>query len=53
MTDGEHREFSGVAAEVVPEDLDVENSLRPRRLSEFIGQHRVREQLELVLEGAR
>ncbi|WP_425569173.1 Holliday junction branch migration DNA helicase RuvB [Pseudonocardia xishanensis] len=42
-----------MAAEVVPEDLDVENSLRPRRLSEFIGQHRVREQLELVLEGAR
>ncbi|WP_181783183.1 Holliday junction branch migration DNA helicase RuvB [Pseudonocardia pini] len=46
-------EFRGVAAEVVPEDLDVENTLRPRRLSEFIGQHRVREQLELVLEGAR
>ncbi|MEU7815739.1 Holliday junction branch migration DNA helicase RuvB [Pseudonocardia sp. NPDC049154] len=42
-----------VAAEAVPEDLDVENSLRPRRLSEFIGQPRVREQLELVLEGAR
>ncbi|MCE0767506.1 Holliday junction branch migration DNA helicase RuvB [Pseudonocardia kujensis] len=42
-----------VAAEAVPEDLDVENSLRPRRLSEFIGQARVREQLELVLEGAR
>ncbi|MFC5949941.1 Holliday junction branch migration DNA helicase RuvB [Pseudonocardia lutea] len=42
-----------MAAEAVPEDLDVENSLRPRRLSEFIGQARVREQLELVLEGAR
>jgi Holliday junction DNA helicase RuvB len=42
-----------VSPEVVPEDLDVENSLRPRRLSEFIGQPRVREQLELVLEGAR
>src|SRR5919112_1529921 len=36
-----------------PEDLDVEASLRPRRLAEFIGQPRVREQLELVLEGAR
>jgi len=36
-----------------PEDLDAEASLRPRRLSEFIGQARVREQLELVLEGAR
>jgi Holliday junction DNA helicase RuvB len=42
-----------VSPEVVPEDLEVENSLRPRRLSEFIGQPRVREQLELVLEGAR
>ena len=36
-----------------PADLDVEASLRPRRLAEFIGQPRVREQLELVLEGAR
>ena len=40
-------------ATATPEDLDVEASLRPRRLSEFIGQPRVREQLELVLEGAR
>ncbi len=36
-----------------PEDLLVEASLRPRNLTEFIGQPRVREQLELVLEGAR
>jgi holliday junction DNA helicase RuvB len=36
-----------------PEDLLVEASLRPRNLREFIGQPRVREQLELVLEGAR
>jgi Holliday junction DNA helicase RuvB len=36
-----------------PEDLEVEASLRPSRLAEFIGQPRVREQLELVLEGAR
>jgi holliday junction DNA helicase RuvB len=42
-----------VSAEAEPEDLDAEASLRPRRLSEFIGQARVREQLELVLEGAR
>ncbi|RKT86551.1 holliday junction DNA helicase RuvB [Saccharopolyspora antimicrobica] len=33
-------------------DQDVETSLRPRKLSEFIGQARVREQLELVLHGA-
>ncbi|WP_250548776.1 Holliday junction branch migration DNA helicase RuvB [Pseudonocardia sp. H11422] len=42
-----------VSAEADVEDLDVEASLRPRRLTEFIGQPRVREQLELVLEGAR
>ncbi|QYN39680.1 Holliday junction branch migration DNA helicase RuvB [Pseudonocardia sp. DSM 110487] len=36
-----------------PEDLEVDASLRPRTLTEFIGQPRVREQLELVLEGAR
>jgi Holliday junction DNA helicase RuvB len=35
-----------------PEDRDVEATLRPKRLSEFVGQMRVREQLELVLEGA-
>src|SRR3984885_3341354 len=32
---------------------DVDVSLRPRSLGEFIGQHRVREQLQLVLEGAK
>ncbi|MDF3048667.1 MAG: Holliday junction ATP-dependent helicase ruvB [Pseudonocardia sp.] len=43
--------ITGAAAE--PDDLDVEASLRPRRLQEFIGQARVREQLELVLEASR
>ncbi|SFS30691.1 Holliday junction branch migration DNA helicase RuvB [Saccharopolyspora flava] len=33
-------------------DSDVETTLRPRKLSEFVGQARVREQLELVLHGA-
>jgi Holliday junction DNA helicase RuvB len=36
-----------------PADVELETTLRPRQLSEFIGQARVREQLELVLEGAR
>ncbi|WP_052850801.1 Holliday junction branch migration DNA helicase RuvB [Streptomyces avicenniae] len=35
------------------EDLAVEAALRPRDLGEFIGQHRVREQLDLVLRAAR
>jgi holliday junction DNA helicase RuvB len=46
-------EESAVSAGAVPEDLEVEATLRPRNLREFIGQPRVREQLELVLEGAR
>ncbi len=34
------------------EDLDAEASVRPRRLADFIAQHRVRDQLELLLQGA-
>jgi holliday junction DNA helicase RuvB len=36
----------------VVEEREVEASLRPRRLSEFVGQPKVREQLQLVLESA-
>ncbi|KAA2262006.1 Holliday junction branch migration DNA helicase RuvB [Solihabitans fulvus] len=36
-----------------PTERDDESTLRPKRLSEFVGQPRVREQLELVLEGAQ
>src|SRR3954467_6845286 len=35
------------------DDTVVEAALRPKRLSEFVGQERVREQLGLVLEAAR
>ncbi|HSP60545.1 MAG TPA: AAA family ATPase, partial [Ornithinimicrobium sp.] len=35
------------------EDRRIEAALRPRRLSEFPGQRRVRDQLGLVLEAAR
>ncbi len=45
--------MSGLSPAAEPEDLEVEASLRPSRLTEFIGQPRVREQLQLVLEGAR
>ena len=37
---------------VAPEDAEAELSVRPRRLSEFVAQHRVREQLEVLLQGA-
>ena len=36
-----------------PEESELEASLRPRNLTEFVGQVRVREQLELVLTGAK
>jgi Holliday junction DNA helicase RuvB len=41
-----------VDPEVHPEDRDVEASLRPKRLTEFVGQPKVREQLQVVLESA-
>ena len=34
-------------------EIDIDASLRPRSLQEFVGQERVREQLELVLTGAK
>ncbi len=45
--------MSEVTPAAEPEELEVEASLRPRTLAEFVGQARVREQLSLVLEGAR
>jgi holliday junction DNA helicase RuvB len=34
-------------------DEDVEHTLRPRRLDEFVGQERTKEQLEIALQAAR
>jgi holliday junction DNA helicase RuvB len=34
-------------------DEDIERSLRPRRLDDFVGQARTKEQLEIALEAAR
>jgi Holliday junction DNA helicase RuvB len=41
-----------VSAAVQDGDLDAEATVRPRRLSEFVAQHRVREQLDLLLKSA-
>jgi Holliday junction DNA helicase RuvB len=49
MSDGEETLVSPYAT---AEERDAEASLRPRRLSEFIAQHQVREQLELLLRAA-
>ncbi len=42
-----------VAATAALAEHEIEAALRPKHLGEFIGQHRVREQLALVLEAAR
>jgi Holliday junction DNA helicase RuvB len=36
-----------------PEEEELDGTLRPRRLSEFVGQERIREQLEIALTAAR
>ena len=41
-----------VDAEALPDERDIEQSLRPKHLAEFVGQPKVREQLQLVLESA-
>jgi Holliday junction DNA helicase RuvB len=61
MTSSEFHEFEEFeefeSVEMSPEmkaaDNDVESTLRPHSLDEFVGQTRVREQLSLVLEGAK
>ena len=42
-----------LAPELRDEDEEVERSLRPRRLDDFVGQQRVKEQLAIALEAAR
>jgi len=40
-------------AEVAPEELALETTVRPRRLDEFAGQERVKENLAILLDAAR
>src|SRR5918999_1101367 len=42
-----------LAPAVRPEEEELESSLRPRRLDEFVGQDRVKEQLGISLQAAR
>jgi holliday junction DNA helicase RuvB len=41
------------ATVLAPEEDDLDRSLRPRRLDEFVGQERVKEQLAIALEAAK
>ena len=47
------REESPINTAAQAEDTDIEKSLRPKSIDEFIGQPKVREQLSLVLAGAK
>ncbi len=42
-----------VAPEYTPEDAEVENPLRPKCLTEYIGQEKVKENLSVFIEAAR
>lgn len=50
---GGRADDAAINPQAIPEEHDVERSLRPKSLEEFIGQPKVREQLSLVLSGAR
>jgi Holliday junction DNA helicase RuvB len=41
------------AAEAVPEELALESTVRPRRLDEFAGQDRIKENLAILIDAAR
>lgn len=53
MDDDLDADESQLTASYLKSDGDIEASLRPKSLDDFIGQPRVREQLSLVLRGAK
>ncbi len=42
-----------IAGEALEEDRKFESTLRPRRLAEFVGQQKVKENLEIAVQAAR
>jgi len=42
-----------VSPKMSEEEQAIETSLRPRRLSEYIGQEKIKENLSILLEAAR
>ena len=42
-----------VSSETSGDESSIEHALRPKTLSDFIGQHRVREQIDVLLSAAR
>lgn len=52
MPDTEYEERY-ITAEYTPMDNDIETSLRPRVMSDYIGQEKVKENLEVYIQAAR
>ena len=50
---GEPDEPRVVSSELPEEEREFDAALRPRRLDEFVGQERTKEQLALLIDGAR
>src|SRR4029077_11190765 len=42
-----------VSGAAIDEDLRIEASVRPKRLDEYIGQKRVKENIQIAIEAAR
>ena len=42
-----------IAPEYVPEDAEVENPLRPRTFADYVGQEKVKENLEVFIQAAQ
>lgn len=41
------------APEYTPEDVDIENSLRPKQLTDYIGQEKAKENLLIYIQAAK
>jgi len=48
-----NRHLHVTTPDTIEEDVTAEPSLRPQRLAEFIGQHKVREALSIAIEAAK
>jgi Holliday junction DNA helicase RuvB len=42
-----------LAPDLTPDDDELDRSLRPRRLDDFVGQERIKEQLDIALQAAK
>lgn len=50
---GDHDAERLVSAEFTEDDLEIDRSLRPRQLAEYLGQTRVKENLAVLIEATR